>query len=48
MGRRVVSAAVIAPSMGVLMAFQSLPGFQWPEASAGTRADDDLPASPLP
>jgi hypothetical protein len=41
------SVKPIASSMGV-MAFQSFLGLQWPEASAGTDADSDSPASPMP
>ena len=46
-GRRVRNVEPIASSMGVI-AFQSFLGLQWPEASAGTDADSDSPASPMP
>lgn len=46
-GAAVRSVKPIASSMGVI-AFQSFLGLQWPEASAGTDADSDSPASPMP
>jgi hypothetical protein len=48
MGHRAINVAPIVSSMGVLMAFRSLPGLQWPEASVDTGADGDSPASSMP